>query len=352
MTKAAVSGNRIQYIDGLKGICAVIVVLHHLFLTFRNVSPYVEMLDSIPFAHLFFSGNYAVFIFVLVSAVLIGYRLQNNVSIELCQMMIVKRYFRLMIPITVVLLIMAIMKFLGLFHHMGFAQLTGNLFIGADVMNLVDLPKAILMSPFGRFYGWLNVLWMLNYIFWGTFICIILAIATTNMPRNKQIFFLLAALFVTYIYDTLYASVVLGFILSKSMCNYSLSTWARSILNILGILILCCIELVEIPFNMNFILSAITFFLVFNLLILRKLFSCSFLVLMGKISFEIYLIHLAVIESFTCLFALKTGFSFEMIILNWCLTLIIVFFVAYLLHFYVEPITVKITNKITRWFLM
>lgn len=342
---------RIDYIDGLKGISAIIVVLHHLLLAFRCAYPPLEELNHIPFINILFSGNYAVFLFVLLSSVLTEYRLHEKLSLEICQKTIVKRYFRIMIPVAVVLVIMAIMKIMGLFYHLEFAQLTGNEILAQDKMEWINLPKVILMSPLGRSYEWLGVLWMLNYVFLGTFVCVVFAIALHNVSYRCQIAIFIFSLLISYVYDTLYASVVLGFVMARLLLYNNFRKWGGHLCLVAAVVLIVIIELLLNSLNLNIFLAAATFMISVSSAPVRHFLESRPLVLLGRISFEIYLVHDAVIYSLVSYLALKMGVTLNTIFYIWILALVFTCLCAYWLHKYIEPYSNKATTQIVEWIM-
>ena len=98
--------DRLLFLDGLKGIAAIWVILHHFYLiTFPVLPTSWRMLEDIPFVNVFFNGNYAVHLFIIISAFLMTMIMRKNDHILSFQRIIVKRYFRLMIPISVIIII-------------------------------------------------------------------------------------------------------------------------------------------------------------------------------------------------------------------------------------------------------
>lgn len=333
--------NRLLYIDGLKGISAIIVVLHHLLLFYRYEYPYLDNLNDIPFINLLVNGNYAVFIFVTISSLILGNKINKDLCFNHLQTIILKRYFRLMLPICIILIGMTIMKMGRLFYCYEYAELYNINII--PTFNYLDLPKAIIMSPLGRSYNWLEVTWMLNYILFGTFICIILSISLRNINFKKKCILLLGTTLILYVYDTLYASIIVGYLLGLLTSRIN-SGQLKNIIATTSLISIILIEIIDPNINLNFFLAIFTITLCYSSF-LHKILSFSFFTYLGKMSLYIYLTHMPIIYSFSSYLSLNTDISLTTIVFSSILFIIITSFMFY--HFVDSHIN-SLTNKIVK----
>lgn len=101
--------DRFSYLDGLRGIAALIVVIHHGFLFFdwglysgvpseAKFQPWDLWLSGKPVLLLFFAGNFAVTIFFILSGFVLSHVFSRS-DLSPAQL-IVKRYVRLIVPVT------------------------------------------------------------------------------------------------------------------------------------------------------------------------------------------------------------------------------------------------------------
>ena len=333
--------NRLLYIDGLKGISAIIVVLHHVLLFYRYEYPYLDNLNDIPFINLLVNGNYAVFIFVTISSLILGNKTNYDLCIENIQITILKRYFRLMFPICIILICMAMMKMLGLFYCYEYSELFN--ISNIPTFNYSDLLKAIVMSPLGRSYHWLEVTWMLNYILFGTFICIILAISLYNINFKKKCIILLATTFILYIYDTLYASIIAGYFI-VIINNQIKSRHAKNIIALASLTAIILIEIINIDINLNFFLAIFTITLCYTSY-LHKILSSQFLQILGKMSLYIYLTHVPIIYSFSSYLSLNTDMSLIAIVFS---SIIFIMITSFIFYYFVDSHINSSTNKVVK----
>jgi len=105
------NNGRLYWIDGLKGICAVIVVAAHVYAAVRTNLVEANM----PLVHILYDGNFAVSAFIILSSILTGYSLEKHRGniLERYRYIVLKRYFRLMIPVGIIIVIMYILGHLG-----------------------------------------------------------------------------------------------------------------------------------------------------------------------------------------------------------------------------------------------
>ena len=90
---------REKWLDTLKVIACIIVFLDHFYLTFcRNIVRLNKLLDIKPLG-IIINGNFAVCLFLVISAYIICVQIYKNNDFERIQKIAFKRYFRLMLPI-------------------------------------------------------------------------------------------------------------------------------------------------------------------------------------------------------------------------------------------------------------
>lgn len=204
--------NRLLFLDGLKGIAAIWVILHHFYLMTFPVLPTTWCkLEDIPFVNIFFNGNFAVHLFLIISAFLMTMIIRKTDTLPSFQRIVVKRYFRLMIPISVIIIITCVLYYLNIMTIHEFSEITGNTKISNYFFNLTprDFVFALLFSPLGH-NAVLGPCWMLKFIFIGTFLIVIISIATHNMVVKKKAMIYLLSLILSYFISWNYVSIVTG----------------------------------------------------------------------------------------------------------------------------------------------
>ena len=206
---------RIAYIDSLKGLACIIVFLFHFNGAFIVDDVFFQNLPN-PI-NILVDGSWAVYLFLLLSGFSITISSHKNGQY---QDLIIKRYLRLALPVAIIQLIAFIMGRFGLFTNVDVSDLTNNIWIGHFYtdFSIVTLLKGLLFAvPWGEYsMPLIAPVWMLKYIFWGTFLVICLQIASKNL-KNKKV--LLLYLFFVIIclskYSFYYVSVITGSLIAQ-----------------------------------------------------------------------------------------------------------------------------------------
>lgn len=291
------SSNRLLHIDGLKGICAIIVVLNHIHFAFLGYSPVASMIDKIPVLRLATNGGLAVRIFIGISA-MIMYQKAMTGSIESIAKVLRKRYFRLTIPIAATLLLAAVLKALGFFHHEELGQALGVNWLQIDVQHYSQLPKAILLTVISNNYRWINPMWMMMYIFWGTVFSVSLGLAHRQCQRWKIALNFVLFLAIAHFYNVNYVAIVVGCMLAhyKPSCT----DWIRRLVLMMATALFLYTAIFRIPVVHKILLSSTLLFVCLNSCFIKRILSCKPLVWLGSISFELYMLHALVIYTLGC----------------------------------------------------
>jgi len=101
---------KIQYLDGLRGLAALVVVFHHFILAFypalflgRNAATHLkdgtEAFISGSAMNIFYGGNFMVAIFFVLSGFVLSHKFFLKKDYEILTQGAVKRYIRLVIPV-------------------------------------------------------------------------------------------------------------------------------------------------------------------------------------------------------------------------------------------------------------
>ena len=197
---------RLNYIDGLKGLGAFIVFLCH----FNGMLKMIK----VPFCLSFFTnGELAVTLFLVLSGFSVSLSLDRNQTVEKLQSVILGRFFRFSLPIAIVAALVYIIYICGAFSNYEVSLQTGSLY-GTAFQNIrpSNYLLTLFYSPMG--YNVLNPpLWMIKYIFMGTFAIIILFVACYKMNLKRKAIILLFFMLIlakVYLY---YVAIVSGMLL-------------------------------------------------------------------------------------------------------------------------------------------
>lgn len=119
---------KLPYIEGLRGIAALMVVLGHLSLAFYpailsgsfsqiHTHYAIEFLVMSSPLNLIINGNLAICIFFILSSFVLSYKFFESPCYELILSAAIRRYFRLAIPVFFSILLAYIFMRLSLFEH-------------------------------------------------------------------------------------------------------------------------------------------------------------------------------------------------------------------------------------------
>lgn len=324
---------RITFLDGLKGFACLGVFTHHFFLSFfpasyfgadapsMTASGFDTWLSTEPYAF-FVNGNFWVCLFLLISAFLLSGKIfalresPSDQSFDRLSRMILKRYLRLMIPATLIGILNYFLVILLNITNLNYMQ----------EVNALSFPKLLYHAVI---HMWIQVdssvqgpFWMLHYLVFGSYLAILIALATPIKSRWTPCIHLFLAV-VMGICSRYYAGIVLGvmicyeyrygkflpYLIRETSQHAKLLRFATgSILLLTGLFLGAYPSYVK-PVNIYRIFNAYAFrdpdayemihcigaaclLLSFFLLKgLASLFSTKPFLFIGKISFSIYLIH-------------------------------------------------------------
>ena len=202
--------NKIHYIDGLKGVGALMVMLSHYNLM-RFPAP--TWFHDGYFSTLFMSGGFAVALFLIVSGFTAWMSVERKINDrKLIGEMIVNRYFRFAIPFGVVFIIMYACWYLGIFNwHIDAGELTKSEVLKTAFwpVNIVGFIKSLLLSPINSDF-WDSPLWMMKYVFLGTYIAILLRLGVSTISSTYRFLIILFISLVLSIFDVFFMGIMLG----------------------------------------------------------------------------------------------------------------------------------------------
>lgn len=220
MTKP--TARRITWIDGLKGIACLLIFTHHFGLEYFNGSYFGPAAESrLPFGidirlayepyGVLINGNFWVCVFATLAAFLTAFSVLRHCDgdwQEKISGIIVKRYIRLLIPCgTAGVLYWVLRRYLAshfeyyrdLENPLPFVKMLWHMLIKMWIVADTEV-----QGPY----------WMLYIIFWGTFIAIILSLATRYSKKWTLPFFFLAASLILWATDEYYLCIVAGVLLA------------------------------------------------------------------------------------------------------------------------------------------
>ena len=329
------NGNYLSWLNGLKGIACMGVFLHHFFLANRNGAVFGPLINpetatpreiflSTNTAGFFLNGSYHVCVFLLVSAFLLARQVflltakEENITEKLSGI-VIKRYFRLLIPVGFFCLLnWFLIKGLtatGLNYvhkttELTFIQLLSHIFV-----RVWTLPDTEMIGP----------LWMMTYLFVGSFIAIITALMAGKERKHMWIIYLVATAFFFHSNPFYFVSMLgvdIAYLTERTGLIGRIEKGAKPLVIILGVILLALSvilggyptyyisdnfykyfnKLRENIANFYVVMHGLgAFCLVLSVYFLKpfaQFLSLKVFRFLGDISMGIYLIHIMVIEYF------------------------------------------------------
>ncbi len=270
--------------------------------------------------HLLYNGTFAVCLFFVLSGYVLSYRYFITIDIGTLRSSAYKRYFRLMVPVLAAVMISFIVDFFGLYHNREIVAVTGSYGWLETLFQFPhgDIIRAIYSGLFGVFIGggsiYDNRLWTMATEFRGSFL--VYGFLLVLRDRWERIFaYIVAALLFVLLFKDAY---MISFLAGMAVCDlntklkYDIPDSICIGITILGLWISA------VSFDMKGLFSIIGLHigttnsnLIFGSLLvllgvafspsLKKILSNRFIVWLGKMSFSVYVIHLIIIASYSCI---------------------------------------------------
>ncbi|MDO4262329.1 MAG: acyltransferase [Eubacteriales bacterium] len=364
---------KLEYLDGLKGIgCVAVFLTHFVYAFYYGMYRYDPASCHLPGGldiavgksplNVFFNGNTAVRLFLVLSGYLLcrGFFLTGDK--RRLGRSAARRYLRLMPPVLAVNLLIWLCMTLGLYQNGAAAELAGSQewFAGFNAF-APSFAKMLKESLYGCFLFGTNdyngVLWTLQMLFLGAYLDYGMA-ALFGGKRWRWIVYAAAA---ALLVRTDFLAIFLGYVLCdfmhtdwawrKRLCGQRALNWA---LLAAGLYFMCYPSAGFgyegtlwgiLPFvfvNYYHILGVLCFvFAVLNLEAAQRFLSLGVFRYLGRISYSLYLIHFLVIATFGSWFLLtfEPQFGYNLTgLLNLALISLITVALSELSVRYVEPL--------------
>ncbi|OBZ07838.1 hypothetical protein A8L34_24715 [Bacillus sp. FJAT-27264] len=373
------SDRKLMYLNGLRGLAALMVVFSHYTLSFfpalhtgiKNDSHNsFEVLASASPINVIYNGSFAVFIFFILSGFVLSYKYWSQDKFGFSDLLsnIVKRYFRLNIPIAVSIMLAFLLLSLGLFYNKDFIGLNDSLKWLPGIYGFSsDFIEALKEAVYGVIiYGKQNynlILWTLKYEFYGSIMIYIFMF----LFRKTKIRFILYPLLLILFWNSYYLAFFLGLLLSDLYASDRLIIKNRLIISLMFLIAIFFgsypwreqfgepthlygflkFNFLMVDSYYNFYHTAGAFLLlicVLNTNLIKKILASRVCVFLGEISFSLYLLHLLILCSFSSYVMnhltahLSYNLSFSIMFI---LSLAVLFTVSYLYYKYVDLFGIK-----------
>lgn len=324
---------RYLWIDGLKGICCLLIFIHHFICAFYLAAAFGEgytihtkydLLMSRSFISVFVNGNFLVYVFCTISGFVIANSFMRSKNKDLLKTTL-KRYLRLGIPVFIIGLIVWLMSNFNLFFNKDAAAMSGSLvWLGAYYVDKVSLFNVIISSflktPFFSDTYISNALWMYRNFLVGSLIIYFLCLLFKEKDK-KYNFLVIIPLLSCIVVESFLSSFIVGYLFAYLVNNYEFETIKYkpliSLILIIAGLFFGGYSSGGTPASyykiFNFSSYFFPHFLGALLLIpgiyfsntIQNLLSNKLFLWLGKLSFSVYLVHIPLIYSYSSYFFLR-----------------------------------------------
>ena len=328
---------REKWLDAIKGIACIVVFFSHFYLTFCSESVLLNRVLSIKPLQILVNGNYAVCLFLMISAYVISVPVYTCHSLDRIRQTAFKRYLRLMLPVFFASALSFILSRTVGYYNLQAADLLNNPWLKeffTQKLTAADLLHSSLIGVWWQGDNSFNgPFWMLRTLFLGTFLVIILAVITSGEKTKKAYAGgVLALMLCVYLEVNVYdGCLVFGTLLAFLKCRTNLFEPRRRKKGSKYLTVFLLGASLFLPSFQNELTSFFSkyeifpayfsdpafyngsagFLLLFSLMglpgIQNRLGSSRSLDRISRISFSVYLLHWPVICSFSCWFYVRFG---------------------------------------------
>lgn len=370
---------KINYLDGLRGVAAINVMIMHFFIILVPAMIYsdrmpshlgnLEQIFSSTPLGLIGAGNFSVCIFFVLSGYVLTQKYFRTRDKKIIISGAVRRYIRLFVPVLAVTILSFLLASTGVFHYyIETVMVSGNNNYANYWTFTPDIVDAVKQAVWGSFFTgddtYNPVLWTMTIEFYGSMLVFTMALLL-GVKRNRWTFYLAAAVF---FFNSYYFAFIIGMGLADTF-NSKTSVFKTDNEITLSVILLSGLflgsypvgtvtndslygflnnGLFEIPKLTYHILGAgMIMYVLLNSQWLQKVFSSPVPVFLGKISYSLYLIHFLVISSFTCalFLALHPILPYWIVAFISCfLSVLLIIPLSYLFYKYVDMVGVGLSK--------
>ncbi|MFG0249684.1 MAG: acyltransferase family protein [Phycisphaeraceae bacterium JB051] len=313
---------KLAYLEGLRGIAAFVVVLTHLHLMFFIVP--IDRLNSWvgptfkPFIEAFYDGNFAVWLFWVMSAFVLSLRYHATKDVAKANGMLtdasIRRYPRLLLPVLVSVVFAYVLHAGGLMSNVQLANQLGPEYadwLGHHYQFEAGIFMAIKTAVWQCFFNYNpdasynRVLWTMEVELMGSFF-LFAYLSIIGKHKARWLIYAITAVVLFRLYMFWVNAFVLGTMLCDMYVNAHLvrqrvpavmqkMTWLLTHTKLGAMLTMTgFVYLIGLP-NINGMLhlvlaTALTGYLIVSP-VTQRFFARPYAVFLGKISFGLYLIH-------------------------------------------------------------
>lgn len=375
---------KIDYLDGLRGIAAVNVMIMHFFVVLAPAMIYGSRMSSRlgSIEHLFSgtplgligAGNFSVCIFFVLSGYVLTQKYFATRDKNIIISSAVRRYIRLVVPVFVTVILAYLLASTGLFHYfLEAVAVTGNNNYANYWTFTPNIFSAVKSALWGSIFSgddtYNPVLWTMTTEFYGSMLVFGMALFFGSI-RTRWTFYLASAVL---FFNTYYLAFIIGMVFAD-IFNNKKPIFKTGNSTVLSIILFLGLILGSYPIGTvtadsfygflnnglfrtpkltyHIIGSGMVMYVLLNSRRLQYVLSSQVPVFLGKISYSLYLIHFLIISTFTCavfLFLhsiLPYGAAFS---ISCFLSLLLILPFSYLFYKYVDTAGVELSKSFYNW---
>ena len=216
---------RLNYIDGLKGWCAISVCVLHFQLMFAingyigwkalpeaAVNPFKYYFKWFPYSILT-NNSFPLYIFFALTSFIVSYTFLKDKNEDKLKQKIVMRYFRFLPLVVIACFAAYLLLAFQLCPLQAFYDITGNTWGYARLEESYSLFDALKIGFFTSFFKGTQLVspfWCLHYIFLGSMLSFIMMLLYTKI--DNKIFFFGSVIVLFYFVDPNYLAFLVGLI--------------------------------------------------------------------------------------------------------------------------------------------
>ena len=239
---------RLNYVDGLKGWCALSVCIFHILLMFviggfigwkclpeATLNPFEYYFKWFPYSILT-NNSFPLYIFFALISFIVSYTFLKNRNEDKLKQKVVMRYFRFAPLVLIACFVAYLLLVFKLCPLEEFYNITGNTWGLARLdenYTFLDVLKIGLFTSFFEGTQLVSPFWCLHYIFLGSMLSFIMMLLYDKI--DNKIFFFGSAIVLFYFVDQNYLAFIIG-IVAGCIANkeFSLSKIKGLLLVIIG----------------------------------------------------------------------------------------------------------------------
>lgn len=359
--------NKIEYIDGIKGVACIMVMLGHYYCIYSLAEEFIPMpallVGVFRLVEFFLDADLGLFIFALLSGYCIA--LSKIDTVKKLVVAIFKRFIRFLIPVLGANLVTYLVYLSIGFHNSATTDLFVNTWFTSYYQNDMWLGLAVkdsVKTIFGNGAVFNASFWVIRYFFYASILVYIGSYLESKCAdKMKFVLYAVELLAATYLFQTNGFAIALGAIWCKAERSDLLDRWNNK--KLLGVLATIAFVLLDggaewlaavCGINMfatawaKILYAFVILYAISRLEVLKKLFSKKVFVDLSKLSFGIYALHWPIICSLSSLLFLQIDFTVGTYLIIGAGTAGLVLLVALLYHLTVEKccdVVLKVVNE-------